>query len=38
MESDKWEETGVDAALFGTLQEGSLVGTRLSSLIEFSVT
>lgn len=38
MESDKWEETGADAALFGTLQKGSLLGTRLSSLTEFSGT
>lgn len=38
MESGDWEETGADAALFGTLQEGSLVGTRLSFLTEFSGT
>lgn len=36
MESDKCEENVGDAALFGTLQEGSLVGTRLSPLTEFS--
>lgn len=38
MESHEWEETGADAALFGTLQEGSLVGTRLSFLTGFSGT
>lgn len=38
MVSDKWDETGADAALFGTLQEDSLVSTRLSSLTEFSGT
>lgn len=35
VESNKWEETGADAALFCTLQEDSLIGTRLS-FTEFS--